>query len=76
MSLHDDYARMTPFEIAFPDSERVVALSAEIAEEAAGRGADPSDPQAFITMGAVDKPSAINCAPCETTSLPVEALSP
>jgi hypothetical protein len=53
MSLHDAYARRTPFELAFPDAGAVERLIAEIEEEADGRGADPSDPQAFITMGAV-----------------------
>lgn len=53
MSLHDAYARVTPFELAFPTREQAEALSAAVAEEASGRGADPGDPHAFVTMGAV-----------------------
>ena len=53
MSLHDAYARLTPFELAFQGRERAEALAEAISEEAAARGADPEDPQAFITMGSV-----------------------
>ncbi len=53
MTLHDLYARLTPYEIAFQDRADVEALIVEIAEEAERRGADPSSPQAFITMGSV-----------------------
>ena len=53
MTLHDRYARLTPYEIAFPDRDALQALIFEIAEEVEGRGADPSNPHAFITMGAV-----------------------
>ena len=53
MTLHDAYARFTPYELAFPDSAALEALLIDIDEEAAHRGADPSDPDAFIMMGAV-----------------------
>lgn len=53
MSLHDAYARTTPFELAFPDAGEVDRLIAELEEEARGRGADPGDPGSFVTMGSV-----------------------
>lgn len=53
MSLHDAYARMTPYEIAFPDEDAVERLARDAAAEAAGRGVDPTSPTAFITLGAV-----------------------
>ena len=53
MSLHDAYARITPYELAFRDRSTAEELVAQIDEEAAGRGADPHDPHAFVTMGAV-----------------------
>lgn len=52
MSLHDSYARITPTELMFPDEKRAQQLSEEVAEEAAGRGADPTDLASFLTMGA------------------------
>ena len=53
MSLHDAYARITPYELAFRDRSTAEEFSAQIDDEAAGRGADPHDPHAFVTMGAV-----------------------
>ena len=53
MSLHDAYARTTPFEIAFPDRERLEALAASSAEEAARRGVDPSALDAFVGLASV-----------------------
>ena len=53
MSLHDAYARITPYELAFRDRAAAEELLAQIDEEAAGRRADPHDPHAFVTMGAV-----------------------
>jgi hypothetical protein len=53
MTLHDLYARLTPYEIAFHDRDALRALIVEIEREAEGRGADPSSPQSFITMGSV-----------------------
>jgi hypothetical protein len=53
MTLHDRYARRTPYEIAFPNQADLDALTLEIAEEAEGRGTDSSNPQTFVTMGSV-----------------------
>lgn len=53
MSLHDAYARVTPYELLFRDRGNADALVAAVEEEEAGRGADPGDPHAFVTMGAV-----------------------
>lgn len=54
MSLHDAYARLTPFEIAFPEGKAVDRLVEEIDEEAASRGVDPSLPGVFLTLGSVN----------------------
>ena len=53
MSLHDAYARLTPFEVLFRSPAEAEALAEAVAEEAAGRGVDVSEPHAFVTMGAV-----------------------
>ncbi len=53
MALHDAYARVTPYELVFPRAEDAEALAARIDEEAEARGADPSDPSQFVTLGAV-----------------------
>ena len=53
MSLHDAYARLTPFELLFADPAEAEALWARVSEESAGRGADVHDPHAFVTMGTV-----------------------
>ena len=53
MSLHDAYARITPYELAFRDRSTAEDLVAQIDDEAAGSGADPHDPHAFLTMGSV-----------------------
>lgn len=55
MSLHDEYARLTPYELAFRSREAAEELVAAVAEESTGRGADPGDLHAFLTMGAVDE---------------------
>lgn len=55
MSLHDTYARVTPFELAFGDVQAAEALAAEVDEEAAGRGADATHPHAFVTMESVER---------------------
>jgi hypothetical protein len=52
MSLHDEYARRTPFEIAFPDRSVAESLSGEVAEEIVARGVDDSVLEAFITTTA------------------------
>lgn len=53
MSLHDEYARTTPYELAFRERANAEALVAEVEVEADRRGADPEDPNAFVTMGSV-----------------------
>ena len=53
MSLHDEYARRTPFEVAFPDRRVVERLSAAVAAEAEERGADDTLLEAFMTTTAV-----------------------
>ncbi len=53
MSLHDAYARLTPFELLFSDPAEAEALWSRVSEESAGRGADVHDPHAFVTMGTV-----------------------
>ena len=53
MRLHDEYARRTPFEIAFPDRAVVERISAEVAAEARPRAADDSLLETFITTTAV-----------------------
>lgn len=53
MSLHDAYARITPFELAFPEPDAVDQLISDLTEEATGRGSDPANPSVFITMGSV-----------------------
>lgn len=50
MSLHDEYARLTPFEIAFPDRARFDALVDSVAAEAARRGADPTLLDVFAAL--------------------------
>jgi len=53
VTLHDQYARLTPFELAFPEPDRLEPLAREIADEAAGRGVDHTEPHAFLTLGSV-----------------------
>lgn len=52
MSLHDAYARITPYELAFRERS-VTQLLAQIDAEVVSSGTDPSDPHAFVTMAAV-----------------------
>jgi hypothetical protein len=54
MSLHDAYARVTPWELALPGVDEGRDLVTAVMEEAAGRGADPSIPHSFVTMAAVE----------------------
>jgi len=54
MSLHDAYARTTPWELAFESAQDARDFVARVTEEAEGRGADPEVLEAFLTMGAVD----------------------
>jgi hypothetical protein len=53
MSLHDAYARLTPFEAAFPDRSRLEALSTDVAAESESSGWDDTVPEAFVTSAAV-----------------------
>jgi hypothetical protein len=50
MSLHDEYARLTPFEIAFPDRARFAALVAALLDAAESGSVDLTDPDAFATL--------------------------
>lgn len=53
MSLHDVYARRTPYELIFPDPGVASDLIGRIADEADGRGVDTHDLHAFLTLGSV-----------------------
>jgi hypothetical protein len=53
MPLHDAYARITPYEVAFPDPTRLDALAAAIDEEASRGSVDPAELDAFLSLGAV-----------------------
>jgi hypothetical protein len=53
MSLHDDYARVTPLEIAFYDTARASAFLAGVLEEAARRGVDPTELDGFLSLSTV-----------------------
>ncbi|MDG2282281.1 MAG: hypothetical protein P8L45_04130 [Longimicrobiales bacterium] len=54
MSLHDEYTRTTPWELAFESTDAARQFVAGVSEESEGRGADPEVLEAFLTMGAVD----------------------
>lgn len=54
MSLHDRYARVTPFELAFRTRERAESFVADVEEEAEARGVDIGDLNLFLTLGTVD----------------------
>lgn len=54
MSLHDAYARITPWELAFDDAERASELAVSVREEAEARGVDPHDLNGFLTLGVVE----------------------
>jgi hypothetical protein len=55
MSLHDEYARLTPVELAFGDRDRMTSFADEVDREVGGRGGDASDPNRFILLGAVSR---------------------
>ena len=55
MSLHDKYARLTPFEIAFPEDSAFSDLMVTIRTEAMERGLDPSNLQEFMSLTTVGK---------------------
>jgi len=55
MSLHDAYARVTPYELAFRDRARADELVQAVEGEAKGRGgALPDEPEAFLMMASVE----------------------
>ena len=51
MSLHDAYARLTPFEIAFPEPGRLRALTEAVLEEAASRRVEMFTPEVVADDG-------------------------
>jgi hypothetical protein len=53
MSLHDAYARRTPYEMAFPDPAEAEDLFRLMAEEAAARGVETGDFSRFAMLGTV-----------------------
>ena len=53
MAIHDAYARLTPYELLFPEPEFPEQRFPAIREEAAERGTDPANPAAFVMLGAV-----------------------
>jgi hypothetical protein len=53
MPFFDEYARVTPFELAFPDREVADTLVADVQAEAETRGADVRDWGAFNMLGCV-----------------------
>jgi hypothetical protein len=53
MPFHDEYARVTPLELTFPDREVADALAADVREEARTRGADLQDWGAFNMLACV-----------------------
>lgn len=52
MSLHDAYARRTPFELAFPDEEALDDFVRSVEAEAEMHGVDASNRVAFSMLGA------------------------
>lgn len=53
MHFHDEYARITPFELAFPDREQADGLVTDVRAEAETRGADVQDWGAFNMLASV-----------------------
>jgi hypothetical protein len=53
MSLHDEYARRTPYEMAFPDPDEAESLFRLMAEEASARGVETGDFARFAMLGSV-----------------------
>lgn len=53
MSLHDEYARLTPLEVAFPDRTVLAALSERVARETEEQGADDTLLETFVRTEAV-----------------------
>ena len=55
MSLHDAYARITPWELAFVSDEDARKFVSSVQKESEGRGADPQILESFLTMASVDQ---------------------
>jgi hypothetical protein len=53
MAVHDAYARLTPYELAFPGRDEAASHFEAIQEEAGRRGLDLGDPTAFAMTEAV-----------------------
>ncbi len=52
MSAHDAFARLTPYELSFPDLDFARRHFAAIRREAEARGVDLADPSAFVMLAA------------------------
>lgn len=52
MAIHDAFARLTPYELSFPDLAFARAHFDAIREEAEARGTDLGDPTAFVLLAA------------------------
>lgn len=50
MPVHDEYARVTPLELSFPDADAADERFGAIAGEAEARNVDPEDPSAFVLL--------------------------
>ena len=55
MSLHDAYARITPWELAFVSDKGARKFVSSVQEESEVRGADPKMLESFLTMASVDQ---------------------
>ena len=53
MAIHDAYARLTPYELLFPEPEFPDRRFPSVRDEAAERGVDAGNPAAFVMLGAV-----------------------
>lgn len=53
MAIHDAYARLTPYELLFPEPEFPDRRFPAIGDEAVERGVDAANPAAFVMLGAV-----------------------
>ena len=79
MPLHDAYARLTPFELAFPDPDAVDDFVRSVEEEAEAREVDASDRMAFSMLGSVGSPAGMTIVPrqavlpCRGNSSPISA---
>jgi len=53
MAIHDAWARLTPYELSFPDLDTARERLREIDEEVRARGVDVGDPDLFVLLGGV-----------------------